>query len=200
MSVTSEIESTSRSAPRTAPTRERLRASGVALFATRGLHSVTTHDIAHDAGLAAGTFYLHYKDKQALFTEIVLDALDALRTRVAEAVRDVPDPALAVERHATALVDFAADNRDLIRVLFSGEHEAAALEHDVLETLAEAIAKGRSAGGRVPRGVDPRVLAQAVVGMYARVVAWWAADPSRATREDLVASLTRIQLHGTQPD
>ena len=51
---------------RRAATRERLRQSGLELFAERGLHGLTTHDIAHHAGLAAGTFYLHFPDKQAL--------------------------------------------------------------------------------------------------------------------------------------
>ena len=43
------------------------------------------------------------------------------------------------------------------------------------------------------------VVSQAVVGMWARVVAWWAEDPARATRETIVDTLTRIQLSGTQP-
>lgn len=201
MSVTADSAAPLPSAAvRAAATRERLRAAGVALFAERGLHCVTTHDIARRAGFAAGTFYLHYKDKQELFAELVRAALDALVERVRSATEGARDEADLVERHAAALVDFAAENRELIRVLFSGDGEVAALEQDVLETLAESIAKARSERRRVPRGVDSRVLAQAVVGMYARVVAWWAADPSRATRDDLIASLTRIQLRGTQPD
>ena len=58
-------------------------------------------------------------------------------------------------------------------------------------------------GGIVPLialGIVPYVLSQAVVGMFARVVAWWVADPSRATREEVIESLTRIQLSGTQPE
>jgi hypothetical protein len=35
--------------------------------------------------------------------------------------------------------------------------------------------------------------------MWARVVAWWAEDPSRAARETVVETLTRIQLGGTHP-
>jgi len=38
-----------------------------------------------------------------------------------------------------------------------------------------------------------------LVGMWARVVAWWAEDPSRASRDTVVDTLTRIQLSGTQP-
>ena len=47
--------------------------------------------------------------------------------------------------------------------------------------------------------LDPDVLSQALVGMLARVVAWWVEDPSRATRRSVVETLTRIQLAGTHP-
>ena len=84
--------------------------------------------------------------------------------------------------------------------MISGDGEAAELEHDVLNTLAESLAKARTSRGRIPDGVDPAVFAQALVGMFARVVAWWVEDPSRATRDQVIETLTRIQLTGTQPD
>ena len=56
-----------------AATRNRILASGTALFARRGLHEVTSHDIASEAGVAAGTFYLHFPDKQTLFREIAAE-------------------------------------------------------------------------------------------------------------------------------
>jgi AcrR family transcriptional regulator len=34
------------------------------LFAERGLSRVTSHDIARRAGVAAGTIYLHFDDKE----------------------------------------------------------------------------------------------------------------------------------------
>ncbi|MEE3329490.1 MAG: TetR/AcrR family transcriptional regulator [Myxococcota bacterium] len=184
-------------ARRSAATRRRLRESGLELFAERGFHNVTTHDIAHHAGLAAGTFYLHYSDKQALCTEITERAVADMRERIQTAMLGAIDNEERVTLHATALVDFAAANRTTIQILFSGD--ASAIEHDVLNTLAESVEKVRTAQGSIPIGVNPGVLSQAVVGMYARVIAWWVEDPSRATREEVIAALTRIQLSGTQP-
>ena len=53
-----------------AATRGRLLSAGRNLFAQRGLHRVTTHDIARMAGVASGTFYLHFTDKRELFRGI----------------------------------------------------------------------------------------------------------------------------------
>jgi AcrR family transcriptional regulator len=183
-------------------TRERLLASGRALFARDGLHGVTSHAIAHEAGVAAGTFYLHFSDKGALFREIAGQTVAALRARL-DAVRT---EGLGVEEsvraHAQAMVSFSEDNRDLMRILFSGDVEAAAVEQDVLNELAASVAevrRQRSDAGQLAQGLDPAVLSQALVGMWARVLAWWTEDPSRAPGERVVETLTRIQLAGTDP-
>jgi hypothetical protein len=107
-----------------------------------------------------------------------------------------------VRAHSEALIDFAADHRELVRILFSHERDAAAVETDVLDMLASSIAdnrRQRRAEGTLAQELDPAVLSQAIVGMLARVVAWWVLDPSRASRESVIETLTRIQLSGTDP-
>ena len=183
-------------------TRTRLRESGRELYAARGLHGVTTHDIAARAGVAAGTFYNHYSDKAELFREITLGALDELNRLLEVAEREELDLRQRVPVVARALVGFAADHLDLIQILFSGDADAAAVEADVLASLAGRLSEGRRqaiAEGSMPRELNPEVLAQAVVGMWARVLAWWAEDPGRASTDSLIETLTRIQLAGTPP-
>ena len=68
-------EPTSAAARSRADTRRRLVEAGTDLFARDGLHGVTSARIARAAGVATGTFYLHFKDKEALFREIVFAAL-----------------------------------------------------------------------------------------------------------------------------
>lgn len=183
-------------------TRARLLEAGKSLFAERGIHGVTSHEIAKRAGVAAGTFYLHFKDKAELFREIALEALAGLRGRLERAVSTQRDPKSAVRAHAEALVSFAEENRDLIRILFSHDGDAAAIESDVLDQLAsgiEAARRRRIDSGDMSAELEPAVLAQALVGMWARVVAWWAEDPTRAERERVIGTLVHIQLSGTHP-
>jgi AcrR family transcriptional regulator len=152
--------------------------------------------------VAAGTFYNHFGDKGELFREIASEAVAELNRRL-EAVNNPGERFRdGVQAHAEALVGFAADHRDLIRILFSREADTVAVQADVLDELARGIAQNRRAliaAGEMPAELDPDVLSQALVGMWARVVAWWAADPTRAPRERVVDTLTRIQLSGTHP-
>ena len=211
MSVTASTPSSNRqSQSRTtagerarAATRARLLESGKALFAEQGLHRITTHDIAAHAGVAAGTFYNHFQDKGNLFREITDEALAELTRRldaVNESARNHRDN---VRLQATALVNFAAENRDLIRILFSRESDAAVIQTDVLQLLASrssVVRRDLVEHQLMPQEIDPDVFGQALIGMWARVVAGWAEDTSRAPREVVIETLTHIQLHGTHPE
>lgn len=181
------------------PTRERLLEAGRKLFAERGLHGVTTHDIAAQAGFAAGTFYLHFRDKEELCRVIAEDTMESLRERLAEATPpEHRGTGKAVRPFTEALVGFAEENRDLVRIVFSRSAETLAVEANVLDELAGTIAENRR--GRAAEGVEPVVLGHALVGMLARVIAWWVEDPRRATREAVVETLVRIQRSGTHPE
>ncbi len=181
-------------------TRARLLASARRLFASRGLTRVTTHDIAKGAGVAAGTFYLHFPDKETLFREIVYSAVEQLRQRVERAMDGTTDAAAAARSHAEALILFAEENRDLVRIVFGRDHSTAEVESDVMDHLAATAAdtlQRRIDQGLLRSSLDPRVAAQALTGMFARAVSWWIQDPRRCSRETLIETLVGIQLGGT---
>lgn len=181
-------------------TRKRLLASGRNLFAVRGLHEVTTHDVARGAGVAVGTFYLHFPAKEALFREIAIDGIERLRHRLEQAMDSADDVKSAVRAHAEALITFAEQESDLVGMLFRRDHGAAELESDILDysarTLAGSLLQRRSEG-TLPVQLDPEVTAQAMTGMLSRTVAWWIEDRTRAPRESVIRTLIGIQLGGT---
>lgn len=183
-------------------TRSRLLAAGRSLFAERGLHGVTTHDIAARAGVAAGTFYLHFRDKRELLRVIATETIALLRERLDLATRDARGSREAVPAFSDALLAFAEEHRERVQILFSRDGDAAELQADVLSELAGSLAlarRQRIAARELSAELDPDVLSQALVGMLARVVAWWVEDLRRAPRETVARTLTRIQLSGTHP-
>lgn len=193
------------SEPRTAParsrseTRRRLLEAATDLFARGGLHGATSHDIARAAGVAAGTFYLHFRDKTVLFRELADEAIARLVGRMEEANSGAESPADAVRRRAEALLTFAEENRGLVQILFGHEREAASVGADVLARLSDMVAAGirqRRDAGLAPSDLHPEVAAQALVGLRARVAAWWAEEPGRAPREQVIATLVRLELSG----
>jgi len=181
-------------------TRQRLLDSARRLFAEHGIHRITTHTIARGAGVAAGTFYLHFPDKESVFREIAYEAVASLRGRMLDAMAGADGTEATVRAHAEALIAFAEEHSDLIHILFGRDHGLAELESDVLDYMASTSAellRRRRAEGTLPAGLDPEITAQATLGMFTRTIVWWLEDPSRTTRESVIRTLIGIQLGGT---
>ncbi|GEM_PF-774472 len=192
-----------RRSPRTEATRRRLLDAGLTLFAEHGPRAVTSHAIAAEAGYASGTFYLHFKDKLELFRELAEETARTIETRLIAVAADKTEPWDIMYAQADALVGFAEEQRDLLRIVFHPDGEAADVAARILERLAEGVSarrRERAAAGALADCFDSEVLAQAVVGMWAHVLAWWAEDPARASRADLVRTLTHFQLHGNRSE
>jgi AcrR family transcriptional regulator len=178
-------------------TRERLVAAATRLFAERGLHGVTSHDIARAAGVAAGTFYLHFRDKTDVYRHLVFHAMEELQGLVLKAVGAASNDVLAQRARAEAIVSFAESHRDLVRIVFSTDAEAASIEADAITRMAEGLEarlRRDREEGCFPLDLDPAVCARAHVGMTAHLIDWWTQDPSRASRETIVDTLVRLRF------
>jgi AcrR family transcriptional regulator len=189
--------------PRAEATRARLLEAGRELFAEHGPYDVTSHAIAARAGYASGTFYLHFKDKLALFSELAEDAASELESRLRALATDENDPYTIMKTQAEVLVGFAEDQRELLRIMFHPGSEVASVGSGILERLAKGVSQRRRdavAAGLAQDCFDSDVLAQAIVGMWAHVLAWWAEDPSRASRDAIIDTLTHFQLHGNRAE
>jgi AcrR family transcriptional regulator len=149
--------------------------------------------------VAAGTFYLHFPDKQALFREIVYEAVRQLRMRLEAAFESDEDIRVAVRAHAEALVAFAEANADLVRIVFGRDHGDVEVEADLLDYLAQVgadVLRRRIARGSIRTFLEPAVAAQALTGMFVRVIAWWIDDGMRTPRDAMIETLVGIQLRG----
>jgi AcrR family transcriptional regulator len=90
-------------------------------FVARGFAATRIDDIARRAGVAKGTIYLHFKDKESMFEELVRTAIVPLLGRLTappspgRTVRD------AVERLAETFIREIANTRrgDIIRLIVS---------------------------------------------------------------------------------
>jgi AcrR family transcriptional regulator len=90
-------------------------------FIARGFAATRLDDVAQRAGVAKGTIYLHFKDKEALFQELIRSALVPLIGRLA-----VPPPAggsvrAALEGFAQTFVQEVATTRrgDIVRLIIA---------------------------------------------------------------------------------
>jgi AcrR family transcriptional regulator len=70
--------------------RQAILEAAVAVFVSDGFAAAKLDDVAEKAGVAKGTIYLHFKDKQDLFEQMVREAVSPVIARL-EALAKVPD-------------------------------------------------------------------------------------------------------------
>src|SRR5215211_7455124 len=63
---------------KSAARREAILAAALDEFSLRGFAAARLDDVARRAGVAKGTIYLHFQDKETLFEELVRSALGPL--------------------------------------------------------------------------------------------------------------------------
>ena len=72
--------------------QEKLRRTGLALFAEKGIRGVSIRDLTSAAGIAQGGFYTFYADKEEFLADLiefrVREKLDILRKRMADSLGD----------------------------------------------------------------------------------------------------------------
>src|SRR5882724_13399352 len=76
--------------------REAIIAAALDEFIARGFAATRLDDVAKRAGVAKGTIYLHFADKEALFQEIIRSVLSPVVVTVESAMHaDLPIRAIA---------------------------------------------------------------------------------------------------------
>ena len=106
-------------AERTAERREAIIEAALDEFISRGFTATRIDDVARRAGVAKGTIYLHFKDKESMFEELIRTALVPLIGRLhapppsGGSVRD------AVEAFARTFIQEVAATRrgDIVRLI-----------------------------------------------------------------------------------
>ncbi len=106
-------------AERAAERRQAIIDAALDEFIARGFTATRLDDIAKRAGVAKGTIYLHFKDKESMFEELIRTAIVPLVVRmhapppIGGSVRD------AVEAFAKTFIEEVASTRrgDIVRVI-----------------------------------------------------------------------------------
>lgn len=91
------------------------------LFAERPYHEVRMDDIAARAGVAKGTLYLHFRDKEALYLALIDDGLLRQMANVRAQLVDVSDPFDKVRHIMRAAVLFFETHPHFLELLPSLE-------------------------------------------------------------------------------
>ena len=169
-------------------TEQRLFDAALAVFRARGYDAATTGEMARVAGVAAGTFYCHFRDKRAAFEALAHRAARDLLVTWRAALR--PDmsatDAVVVGLHLTA--DCWRAEPDVTRLLLEGGPSLGSLGHlGLVDEIAKTLADH-------PATSTPRALALLLAGVGIEIGRVVAANPERTTDVDDLLRLAGAML------
>lgn len=178
--------------PRTARGERTLRAlldAAAQEFGDRGFHEGSISGITGRAGVALGTFYTYFDSKDEIFRALVRDMSGRVRDHVAPALAAAPD-ALSGERAALeAFLRFAAEHKEIYRIVDESEFVDPASFRLHYETTAQRIEQrlAKAASEGQVRGDIGEVHAWAIMGMNVflglRFGLWEAADAAKVAEQ-----------------
>ncbi|HEV2173083.1 MAG TPA: helix-turn-helix domain-containing protein, partial [Nitrospira sp.] len=112
------LESPNRFDRRREKTRVDLLAAAERVIAAKGYHQTRIADIAAEADVGLGTFYLHFKTKNEIFIELIETGAAELRAEVNAAKAGVEDAADKLRVTINAILDAAAAHPEQFRIVF----------------------------------------------------------------------------------
>lgn len=174
-------------------TRGLLLQAAEEVFSRRGYAAAGVGEITQRAGVATGTFYVHFENKEALFAELVDDLGQRLERFVAERVAHHGARLSRQRAVLTAFFEFIAQHPHLYRMVRQSDFVDEAVFRGYYQRLARAYAKVLTEGmdqGELSR-FDPEVLAYVLMGIAdfvgLRFVVWGAEPPDPAWLDEVVA-------------
>ncbi len=200
--------STSSRSEKKASTRAALKKAALACFAELGFRDAQIGDIARRAGVAHGTFYVHFASKEELVDELLAEFNRALVERLERAWReqDAADPRATARRLAEICLDHWRRERELLAAFAERAGAAASLpalrdgiNPPVADFLAARLRDLAAAGGAPLPQAD--LVAHALLGLWTRVGLQYLFGPkvSRAQAVEVLASLSLGALAAVVP-
>ncbi|MEW6749429.1 MAG: TetR/AcrR family transcriptional regulator [Candidatus Latescibacterota bacterium] len=97
--------------------RNLILTSAARLFASRRFDEVLMDDIAREAGVAKGTLYSYFPDKEELYFAVVFEGISSLNEQLHQEAQGQAAPEEALRRMLHSLVAFLWQNRFFFKLM-----------------------------------------------------------------------------------
>ena len=188
---------------RNAEKYQRILDAAVAVFADKGFFNSRISDIADRAGVADGTVYLYFKNKEEILMTAINTAFDAFMRHARTEVEKLATPAERLRRLAFLHLDALGSNRNLA-VVFQMELRQSTRflsefsHHHMVEYLSlvrAAISEGQ-ASEVFRRDMSDKIAANCFFGALDEMVTSWVLSGHEYRLSNVTDSVVDIFLNG----
>jgi AcrR family transcriptional regulator len=186
--------------------RQSIQQAVIRVMCREGLEAVTMDRVAQEVGIAKGTIYLHYKDKQELLDDVKESSLAPMVCRTDEALRGDAPPDRKLHNWSTRYLGYFDEHRDLFRILLYERQvtraRGARYQSDRYRHAVEGIERTIREGVRkkIFREVDARSIAAMFVDANFSMMNQRLLHHSPGPVEDDAQTLADLFIRGLKAD
>src|SRR2546430_12536476 len=96
--------------------RQSIQQAVIRVMCREGLKSVTMERVAQEVGIAKGTVYLHYRDKQQLLDDVKESALAPMVAKLDEIFTSESSPERKLQAYSLRYLGYFDERRELFRI------------------------------------------------------------------------------------
>jgi len=188
-------EQDGRMSRRRARTRAELLVAARQVFATHGYHDASIAQITAAADVGVGTFYLHFRDKDEVFSILLDEGFKELREQVTKALEQQSGE-VTLTPVIRAIFQQAYAQRDLFQIALSDGGQfrrtfraQARLVESLSLTLEAANARNLLTEYNVP------LLARFITGIVTQGIVWWF-EQDEPGPEAMTNQVVQLLRHG----
>lgn len=184
--------------------QEAILRSAVRVFARQGYHTAKMSRIAEDAGVAAGSLYLYFRNKGSLLQEIIDSTWDEMKRRYEENVSAKGMlPADKLVALIDSVFDLFMDDPDRAIIFVNEQHhlvqkgiaDFTSKKEMLLSLGAQVIKEGVKNGDFDPK-IDIMIFKEYIFGGLHHVLNLWALQPENSDLERIRHEMKPIILKG----
>jgi AcrR family transcriptional regulator len=179
-------------------TRQAILEAAESTIAEFGYEKASVAEITRRAGIAQGTFYVHFPDKKAAFLELVRHVNHEVRETGARATEGLADRRDMERAGFEAFFRRVLTEPSVYQIIRQAEFVDTNVHRSHYKTLAEPYAAGlRRAmdAGQIADDIDPELLAYILMGiaefMGMKMVLWEGRFPEREAFDQLMRFILR---------
>lgn len=183
--------------------RTRILHAAISVFARKGFFHAKISEIAQEAGVADGTIYLYFKNKDHLLISIFEEKMEQIIARMRQEIDNATSVSDKLRRFVTTHARLVVEDPDLSHVfqvelrqsgMFMKHYKPVKLQ-EFLNILSEIVREGQ-ATGEFKSNIAPGVIKRAVFGALDEIALNWILKGRKYDLQESARQLAEVFLLG----
>jgi AcrR family transcriptional regulator len=182
--------------------RETILQTAAKLFARKPFHEVLMDDVAEQAGIAKGTLYRHFENKDDLFGALSMQYLEMLGVELGKVEAHIDSPLNRIEVMLVRLVELIREHNDFFQVmqrhessLWAGHGTEFLARRNVMRDCFIRAIRAAESSGDLALPFDATFAADMLLGMLRNLLRFSNPPPSP---EETARMILHVFVRGLQ--